>query len=70
MQQISDFDMFTLDDIDAAFQNVIRLKYSQNYHLSGYYFSSKSLPFFPIHLTIGLYKSFVVYIHLTIGFDA
>ncbi|XP_078182695.1 cleavage and polyadenylation specificity factor 100 isoform X2 [Carex rostrata] len=33
-RQISDFDMFTLDDIDAAFQNVIRLKYSQNYHLS------------------------------------
>nr|CAD1821014.1 unnamed protein product [Ananas comosus var. bracteatus] len=33
-RQISDFDLFSLDDIDAAFQNVTRLKYSQNYHLS------------------------------------
>ncbi|XP_020574589.1 cleavage and polyadenylation specificity factor subunit 2 isoform X2 [Phalaenopsis equestris] len=33
-RQVSDFDLFTLDDIDAAFQNVIRLTYSQNYHLS------------------------------------
>eukprot|EP01018_Ginkgo_biloba_P031557 Gb_40957 [translate_table: standard] len=32
---VSDFDLFTLDDIDAAFQNVTRLTYSQNYHLSG-----------------------------------
>lgn len=34
-KQVSDFDLFTLDDIDSAFQNVIRLTYSQNYHLSG-----------------------------------
>ncbi|XP_062199096.1 cleavage and polyadenylation specificity factor subunit 2 [Phragmites australis] len=32
--QISDFDLFTLDDVDAAFQNVVRLKYSQNYLLN------------------------------------
>ncbi|RWV98054.1 hypothetical protein GW17_00039121 [Ensete ventricosum] len=35
LQQISDFDLFTLDDIDTAFQNVTRLTYSQNCHLSG-----------------------------------
>eukprot|EP00262_Sarcandra_glabra_P011101 TRINITY_DN26812_c0_g1_i1.p1 TRINITY_DN26812_c0_g1~~TRINITY_DN26812_c0_g1_i1.p1 ORF type:complete len:739 (+),score=139.59 TRINITY_DN26812_c0_g1_i1:133-2349(+) len=34
-KQVSDFDLFTLDDIDSAFQNVTRLTYSQNYHLSG-----------------------------------
>ncbi|XP_010550556.1 PREDICTED: cleavage and polyadenylation specificity factor subunit 2 isoform X2 [Tarenaya hassleriana] len=34
-KQVSEFDLFTLDDIDSAFQNVIRLTYSQNYHLSG-----------------------------------
>lgn len=35
LQQVSDFDLFTLDDVDAAFQNVVRLKYSQNYLLNG-----------------------------------
>ncbi|XP_010255376.1 PREDICTED: cleavage and polyadenylation specificity factor subunit 2 [Nelumbo nucifera] len=34
-KQVSDFDLFTLDDIDSAFQNVTRLTYSQNHHLSG-----------------------------------
>ncbi|KAA8533716.1 hypothetical protein F0562_031233 [Nyssa sinensis] len=34
-KQVSDFELFTLDDIDSAFQNVTRLTYSQNYHLSG-----------------------------------
>ncbi|XP_077241875.1 cleavage and polyadenylation specificity factor 100 [Tasmannia lanceolata] len=34
-KQVSDFDLFTLDDIDAAFQSVTRLTYSQNYHISG-----------------------------------
>ncbi|XWS48451.1 hypothetical protein CRYUN_Cryun13aG0078100 [Craigia yunnanensis] len=34
-KQASEFDLFTLDDIDSAFQNVTRLTYSQNYHLSG-----------------------------------
>ncbi|KAG0453066.1 hypothetical protein HPP92_025730 [Vanilla planifolia] len=33
-RQVSDFDLFSLDDIDFAFQNVTRLTYSQNYHLS------------------------------------
>uniref|UniRef100_A0ACD5T9Q8 Uncharacterized protein n=1 Tax=Avena sativa TaxID=4498 RepID=A0ACD5T9Q8_AVESA len=33
--QAADFDLFTLDDIDAAFQNVVRLKYSQNHLLNG-----------------------------------
>uniref|UniRef100_A0ACD5TG03 Uncharacterized protein n=1 Tax=Avena sativa TaxID=4498 RepID=A0ACD5TG03_AVESA len=32
--QVADFDLFTLDDIDAAFQNVVRLKYSQNHLLN------------------------------------
>lgn len=35
LQQVSEFELFTLDDIDTAFQNVTRLTYSQNYHLSG-----------------------------------
>lgn len=34
-KQVSDFDLFTLDDIDSAFQTVTRLTYSQNHHLSG-----------------------------------
>ncbi|GAV60143.1 Lactamase_B domain-containing protein/RMMBL domain-containing protein/Beta-Casp domain-containing protein/CPSF100_C domain-containing protein [Cephalotus follicularis] len=34
-KQVSEFDLFTLDDIDSAFNNVTRLTYSQNYHLSG-----------------------------------
>ncbi|GAB2294030.1 hypothetical protein Dimus_028246 [Dionaea muscipula] len=33
-KQVSEFDLFTLDDIDAAFQSMTRLTYSQNYHLS------------------------------------
>lgn len=35
LQQVSEFDLFTLDDIDSAFQNITRLTYSQNYHMSG-----------------------------------
>ncbi|KAK3017614.1 hypothetical protein RJ639_004848 [Escallonia herrerae] len=34
-KQISEFDLFTLDDIDSAFQNITRLTYSQNYHMTG-----------------------------------
>uniref|UniRef100_A0A2N9EEK6 Cleavage and polyadenylation specificity factor subunit 2 n=1 Tax=Fagus sylvatica TaxID=28930 RepID=A0A2N9EEK6_FAGSY len=34
-KQVSEFDLFTLDDIDSAFQNMTRLTYSQNHHLSG-----------------------------------
>ncbi|OWM75610.1 cleavage and polyadenylation specificity factor subunit 2 [Punica granatum] len=34
-KQVSEFDLFTLDDVDSAFQNVTRLTYSQNHHLSG-----------------------------------
>nr|KYP65390.1 Cleavage and polyadenylation specificity factor subunit 2 [Cajanus cajan] len=34
-KQVSEFDLFTLDDIDSAFQSVTRLTYSQNHHLSG-----------------------------------
>lgn len=37
LQQVSEFDLFTLDDVDSAFQNVTRLTYSQNHHLSGRY---------------------------------
>ncbi|KAG5253642.1 Cleavage and polyadenylation specificity factor family protein [Salix suchowensis] len=32
---VSEFDLFSLDDIDSAFQNFTRLTYSQNHHLSG-----------------------------------
>ncbi|GAB2227713.1 hypothetical protein Droror1_Dr00009540 [Drosera rotundifolia] len=35
LKQVSDFDWFTLDDIDMAFQSITRLTYSQNFHLSG-----------------------------------
>ncbi|KAI5652803.1 hypothetical protein M9H77_29990 [Catharanthus roseus] len=34
-KQVSEFELFTLDDIDSAFQNFTRLTYSQNHHLSG-----------------------------------
>ncbi|KAM3247903.1 Cleavage and polyadenylation specificity factor subunit 2 [Capsicum chinense] len=34
-KQVSEFDLFTLDDIDSAFQNVTRLTYSQNHYMSG-----------------------------------
>ncbi|KAL5727474.1 hypothetical protein ACHQM5_000666 [Ranunculus cassubicifolius] len=34
-KQVSDFDLFTLDDIDSAFQGITRLTYSQNHHMSG-----------------------------------
>ncbi|KAK4800101.1 hypothetical protein SAY86_025466 [Trapa natans] len=34
-KQVSEFDLFSLDDIDSAFQTVTRLTYSQNHHLSG-----------------------------------
>ena len=30
-----DFDMFTLDDVDAAFDKIIQLKYSQTVSLKG-----------------------------------
>ncbi|XP_050206694.1 cleavage and polyadenylation specificity factor subunit 2 [Mercurialis annua] len=32
---VSEFDLFSLDDIDSAFGNITRLTYSQNHHLSG-----------------------------------
>lgn len=35
LKQVSEFDWFTLDDIDMAFQSITRLTYSQNFHLSG-----------------------------------
>ncbi|KAL6503876.1 hypothetical protein OROGR_025799 [Orobanche gracilis] len=34
-KQVSEFDLFTLDDIDSAFQSITRLTYSQNYYISG-----------------------------------
>ncbi|CAO2152167.1 unnamed protein product [Urochloa humidicola] len=33
-RQVSDFDLFSLDDVDAAFKNVVTLKYLQNYLLN------------------------------------
>lgn len=35
LQQVSEFELFTLDDIDSSFQSVTRLTYAQNHHLSG-----------------------------------
>lgn len=34
-KQVSEFDLFTLDDVDSAFQSVTRLTYSQNHYMSG-----------------------------------
>ncbi|OIT01411.1 PREDICTED: cleavage and polyadenylation specificity factor subunit 2 [Nicotiana attenuata] len=34
-KQVSEFDLFTLDDIDSAFRDVTRLTYSQNHYMSG-----------------------------------
>lgn len=61
--------MFTLDDIDAAFQNVTRLKYSQNYHISGKILFQIFTIFSNSFDNWLLHKSFVVYIQLTIGYD-
>lgn len=35
MQAVSNFDLFTLDDVDTAFANSIQLKYQQHYQLAG-----------------------------------
>ena len=34
-QNYEDFDVFSLDDVDAAFDKIIQLKYSQNVSLKG-----------------------------------
>ncbi|KAL8506208.1 hypothetical protein ACS0TY_017173 [Phlomoides rotata] len=34
LKQVSEFDLFTLDDTDSAFQNITRLTYFQNYYMS------------------------------------
>ena len=34
-----DFEMFTLDDVDAAFDKIIQLKYSQSVSLKGKHLS-------------------------------
>ena len=35
LQAVSNFDLFTLDDVDTAFANSIQLKYQQHYQLAG-----------------------------------
>lgn len=65
LQQVSEFDLFTLDDIDSAFQNITRLTYSQNYYMSGKflvvlfsvsYRSSDRLNFFPWFYLLHLFS--------------
>ena len=34
-QNYEDFDVFSLDDVDAVFDKIIQLKYSQNVSLKG-----------------------------------
>ena len=34
-QNYEDFEVFSLDDVDAAFDKIIQLKYSQNVSLKG-----------------------------------
>lgn len=34
-QAVSNFDLFTLDDVDTAFANSVQLKYQQHYQLAG-----------------------------------
>ena len=61
LQQVSEFDLFTLDDIDSAFQNVTRLTYSQNYHLSGKIFANNDLNFYIIYFgTIVILRSMLI----------
>jgi Cft2 family RNA processing exonuclease len=45
-QNSQDFDVFTLDDVDLAFDHFIQLKYSQHYLLSGTFFYLFSLTTF------------------------
>jgi hypothetical protein len=37
-QAVSNFDLFNMDDIDAAFQNCVAMTYSQHLPLSGMYY--------------------------------
>ena len=41
-QQSSNFDVFTLDDVDAAFQRLRQLKYQQQVKLTGHLLRSAS----------------------------
>lgn len=34
-RNVSDFDLFTLDDVDAAFDRIIQLKYNQSVDMKG-----------------------------------
>lgn len=35
VQAVSNFDLFTLDDVDTSFANSVQLKYQQHYQLQG-----------------------------------
>ena len=41
-QNYEDFEVFSLDDVDAAFDRIIQLKYSQNVSLKGKFGNSYS----------------------------
>ena len=41
-QNYEDFEVFSLDDVDAAFDKIIQLKYSQNVSLKGKFGNSYS----------------------------
>lgn len=34
-KNVSDFDLFTLDDVDAAFDRIVQLKYNQSIDMKG-----------------------------------
>lgn len=70
LQQVSEFDLFTLDDIDSAFQNIIRLTYSQNYYISGKLFYA-FLPFGDKKycLLYVFFSIFVIFVHIWLFLD-
>lgn len=39
-RNVSDFDLFTLDDVDAAFDRIVQLKYNQSIDMKGEVFKA------------------------------
>jgi cleavage and polyadenylation specificity factor subunit 2 len=62
-QQSSDFDVFTLDDVDLAFQRMRQLKYQQQVKLKGH---SPSIPSHPEGHGpgLGIYEAFFLFLFL------
>ncbi|KAK1396309.1 Histone domain-containing protein [Heracleum sosnowskyi] len=61
-KQVSEFDLFTLDDVDSAFQNVTALAYSQNHHMSGKFANFKTDMRFQSHAVLALQEAAEAYL--------